>query len=274
MQLDTPAKQSLFATVRIEVESLSGEQSFGTGFIYQLHNQHRVWNFLVTCRHVVEYGRRAHLFFTRADVQSATPRVGERKQIEVDDLQARWYFHPDPKIDIAVAPIVSLVPEAPDGFVYLTAINQDALPTAATLRDMEVLEEVVFFGYPSGYYDHHNLLPIARRGITASPPQFDYDGRPEFLVDAAVYFGCSGSPVFVMNELPLWRRVTERRRYRFVFLGVITEVLRSAFDNDVGFIHPAAKAEGIATARLLNLGVAIKSQLVHETALRYIAAHS
>jgi hypothetical protein len=272
VKLDSPAKQCLFATVRLEVETASG-RSVGTAFVYQFHNGARQWNFLVTCRHVVENGVRAHLFFTGADSDHAVPTLGARRQIQVDNLEGKWFYHPDRKIDIAIAPIASLVPATGDSFVYLTAINEDALPRPQTWRELEVIEEVVFFGYPAGYYDHYNLLPIARRGITASPPHLDYDGRPEFLVDAAVYYGCSGSPVFIMSELPVWQRLAKRRHYRFVFLGVITEVLRCAVDGVVSFVHPAATAEGLATARLLNLGVVLKSHLVHDTAMQYIAAH-
>jgi hypothetical protein len=55
---------------------------------------------------------------------------------------------------------------------------------------------VLFIGYPDGRYDQANNLPILRAGKIASLPKVDFDGKPEFLIDAQVYRGSSGSPVF------------------------------------------------------------------------------
>ena len=57
-------------------------------------------------------------------------------------------------------------------------------------------EEIVFIGYPSGLRDEHNSTPLIRRGITASPIWNDFGNDPIFLIDAGVYPGSSGSPVF------------------------------------------------------------------------------
>lgn len=55
-------------------------------------------------------------------------------------------------------------------------------------------------GYPNGLWDSQNNLPIIRRGITATSVKKDYNGKKEFLIDAAVFPGSSGSPVFIFNE--------------------------------------------------------------------------
>jgi hypothetical protein len=52
--------------------------------------------------------------------------------------------------------------------------------------------------------DSANNLPIVRKSITATHPSIDYRERREFLIDAACFFGSSGSPVFrVPGRLPL-----------------------------------------------------------------------
>lgn len=54
-------------------------------------------------------------------------------------------------------------------------------------------------GYPNGIWDSTHNLPIIRRGITATHPKLKYNGKPEFVIDAACFPGSSGSPVFLAN---------------------------------------------------------------------------
>jgi hypothetical protein len=56
--------------------------------------------------------------------------------------------------------------------------------------------EVLFVGYPNDVYDQVNNLPVIRAGKIASMPKVDFNGKPEFLIDAHVWPGSSGSPVF------------------------------------------------------------------------------
>jgi hypothetical protein len=139
------------------------------------------------------------------------------------------------------------------------------IPSAEIVAKLDVIEEVIFVGYPAAYYDRVNLMPVTRQGLTASPIHFDYNGRPEFLVDGAVYFGSSGGPVFLIRQgMYVEGGQTIGGSNRFMLLGVISEVLRTTFDGQVGFIHPAATSEGVAAARLLNLGVVLKAHLIQE----------
>lgn len=62
---------------------------------------------------------------------------------------------------------------------------------------LTALEQIVTVGYPDDIWDSTNNLPVLRRGVTATHPKIDYQGKPEFLIDAAVYPGTSGSPVFL-----------------------------------------------------------------------------
>ena len=55
-------------------------------------------------------------------------------------------------------------------------------------------------GYPIGLSDQYNHKPIVRRGITASHPRKNYQGKKETLLDMACFPGSSGSPVFILNQ--------------------------------------------------------------------------
>lgn len=274
MNIDTPAKQVLFSTVRIQVET-AGDPWYGTAFVYGHGAVDAQTHFLVTCRHVVDGGGRGHVFFTRATGEGEAA-VGERIHVVIDDFQAKWFFHPDATIDLAVAPMSAFKRnDSCQDFIYATAIDNRVIPTAEQLRQLDVLEEVIFIGYPAGYYDQVNLLPLIRRGITASSIHLNYNGRPEFLVDGAAYFGSSGSPVFIIREhVDLFDKLRSMSKYRVHLLGVLSELQRATFLGQVNFIHPAATAEGVASARLLNLSVALKAHLIDETIAAYLERQS
>jgi hypothetical protein len=51
-------------------------------------------------------------------------------------------------------------------------------------------------GYPLGFSDELNNLPIVRRASIASAFDVDFEAMPCFLVDAQLHEGMSGSPVF------------------------------------------------------------------------------
>lgn len=55
-------------------------------------------------------------------------------------------------------------------------------------------------GYPDGLWDAVNNRPVLRRGVTATHPIKDYNGKKEFLIDAPAIPGTSGSPVFIIDE--------------------------------------------------------------------------
>jgi hypothetical protein len=106
--------------------------------------------------------------------------------------------------------------------LYYHAIDSQRIPDAATVRGFDALEDVLFVGYPSGVWDQVNLMPILRRGTTATPLELEFEGHKQFLIDAAVYPGSSGSPVFVVRDDPLRPRGDAARTIWFA--GVIAAV--------------------------------------------------
>jgi hypothetical protein len=59
--------------------------------------------------------------------------------------------------------------------------------------------QVTLVGYPYGYYDKKNALPIWKTGSVASEPEVNFGGKPLFLVDVSAFPGMSGSPVFAIS---------------------------------------------------------------------------
>ena len=119
----------------------------------------------------------------------------------------------------------------------------------------------MFIGYPSGVWDHVNLMPIMRRGTTATPMALNFEGRAEFLIDAAVYPGSSGSPVFVYQPDVL--RPNQSRK--FLFAGVIAAVFfREEANQLVPGPVPAHQNGVVMGSEMIDLGLVIKSEAVIE----------
>jgi Trypsin-like peptidase domain len=56
-------------------------------------------------------------------------------------------------------------------------------------------QTVSVVGYPLGWKDRANKLPVWKTGHIASEPEIDFDGDPRFLIDITGRPGMSGSPV-------------------------------------------------------------------------------
>ena len=68
------------------------------------------------------------------------------------------------------------------------------------MDEIDAIEDIIFIGYPNGIWDSVNNMPILRKGSTATHPCLNYNGKKEFMIDAACFPGSSGSPVLIFNE--------------------------------------------------------------------------
>jgi S1-C subfamily serine protease len=262
MEVNSIAKKLLFNTVRVDTVLLDGSEGSGTAFVVSHAHARGTHTFIVTNRHVVEDVARGGLVFTQG--KNSQPILGQRFQLNIDDFTAAWFMHPDPEVDLAVIPMRPLDAAAREQGVelYYHAIDSRLAPDAATLRDLDALEEVLFVGYPSGVWDQVNLMPIMRRGTTATPLALDFEGRPEFLIDAAVYPGSSGSPVFIY-EPEASRAVRGAARAKFHFAGVIAAVFfREEANHLVSVPVPANNMGAVMGSEMIDLGLVIKAQAV------------
>ncbi|MDW8336115.1 MAG: trypsin-like peptidase domain-containing protein [Tepidimonas sp.] len=259
--VDTPAKRLLFHTVRVQTELVGGGSGTGTAFVVEhVHARGRT-AFVVTNRHLVDDVVHGSLVFTCA--QDGQPRLGSRFEVRIDEFGEAWHRHPDPTIDLAVLPLAPLLQAAAaqGAALYVQPIATERLADAERLAALDALEEVWFVGYPSGVWDQVNALPILRRGTTATPPAVDFEGAPQFLIDAAVYPGSSGSPVFVRaaDGSGLW------------LAGVVAAVFfREESLRLTPQPVPASTALEAVGAEMIDLGLVVKAQAVRELLHDYL----
>jgi len=263
MQIDSAAKRLLFSTVRVDTELQDGSSGSGTAFVITHRHARGSTPFIVTNRHLVEGVRRGGLIFTQQ--REGRPDYGRSFQLNIDDFPAAWFFHPDAQTDLAIIPLRPLERAARDLGVelYYQSIDSRCIPDAVQMRDFDALEEILFVGYPSGIWDQVNLMPILRRGTTATPLELDFEGRKQFLIDAAVYPGSSGSPVFVVRDDPLRARAAGARTIWFV--GVVAAVFFRHEKNDIVSLPiPASQGRCAVVTEMIDLGLILKAESVRE----------
>ena len=139
--------------------------------------------------------------------------------------------------------------------IFYRTVDQSIIPKDEQIEYFAAIENVTFIGYPSGLYDNVNKLPIIRQGITATPIWNQFNGESVFLIDAGVFPGSSGSPVFIYNRGSYPTKDGIVIGDRLLFIGVISETMvRNEAD----------------TKSYLDLGKVIGSKVMYEEVTKFI----
>ena len=134
--------------------------------------------------------------------------------------------------------------------MFFRSINPELIPDNDTVKTLGAIEEITFVGCPSGIFDDVHSMPLIRRGITASPIWNDFEGQPFFIIDAGVFPGSSGSPVFIYNQGSYATNKGITIGTRVFFVGIITSAFISGDEEK--------------NRAFLGLGKVIKSQKLKE----------
>lgn len=194
------SEQLCYCTTRIECTSAT-QRSTGTGFFFAFNGSDgRTVPILVTNRHVFEGYTNSTFLMTRAD-SDGTPINGQNMTMNIEGLQDLVRYHPDPNVDLCAIPIAVFINAAYENGkrLFYRTLTADQLPRQEQLNELTAIEDIIMIGYPNGLWDSVNNLPLVRKGITATHPNVDYEGRKEFVIDAACFNGSSGSPVLIFN---------------------------------------------------------------------------
>lgn len=277
MQVKTIAEQLFFTTVRIDTVAANGAQCAGTGFLFAHSVDEQTYPFVVTNKHVVNDMKSGALTFLQRNGE--VPRLGEGYRLAINDWQNAWFGHPSADIDIAICPFLPLEAyiKAQNIALFYRYVSSELIPTSQQVTELDAVESVTFIGYPNGVWDSKNLLPIARRGTTASPIEVDFEGTPRFLIDASVFGGSSGSPVFILDHGP---RVSKDGGIGFGatcfhFVGVIAAVFfRTQLNSIIAVPIPTQVQPMAQQQEMIDLGIVFKARTVVETIEAFLRAHS
>lgn len=187
-------------TTPIELLNNDSLVSQGTGF-YVAHKYEEIdVVFLVTNYHVLTGSspveNKQHIGnnikFNLHISKDSPEKVKEfRLPLYTKDGNPIWLINQNnTEADLAIIPMPSIVYQDAD---IVNCINEkwskNELKVRTTTRTAVV-------GYPYGYYDKKNSLPIWKTGSIASEPDVDFDGKKLIVLDISAFPGMSGAPVF------------------------------------------------------------------------------
>ena len=249
MEFSKFEEQVFFTTTRISIPNEDGKtSSIGTGFLINapLHDsQNRSVTLLISNKHVfVNPSKNINFNFNKKN-GDGTPDYGNIHTFTAKDFSAIYTEHPDKDIDLACINASDIT--QPEHNVYfknlttefLSDFNEDLLFPGL---------DVWFVGYPDNRFDVGNNLPLLRRGYISSIPKLNFNKRKQFVIDAQVFQGSSGSPVFA----PI--------NGQFKLLGVVTETMIK--HGQLQAIPALQNSLGVQ--QILGLGIVIKSTSVKE----------
>lgn len=265
------AGNMIYTTVRILTTGDHG-MGAGTGFIFNLQSEEQKNTaaglpFLITNRHVVENTSIGMLmFFKSFDNELSAAVMDKPTALYLTDFPDFWFNHPDDTIDLCATFIGGQIIKSETQLghrLFFRGVTEDLIPNT---EDIDAIEDVYMIGYPNAIMDDHNLIPVVRKGITATPWTANYKGKRSFLVDISVFPGSSGSPIFLMDQT----RDDYDKTKRVYFMGVMSAGYSIANSNKlVEQYIPTSKEPIHETKEMLDLGIAIKSSCVIEMLRAY-----
>ncbi|MGI8654549.1 MAG: S1 family peptidase [Pyrinomonadaceae bacterium] len=239
--------------------------STGTGFFCRfLESEDRYFPAIVTNKHVVKGSVYGQLWLNLADA-NGQHLAGRHESFRIGEFESAWIKHPDPEVDLCILLIGEIVNNlrALGKNLYFISLDKSLILTSAELAELTALEEIVMIGYPNGIWDSVNNMPIIRRGITATHPNLPYNGKQEFMIDAACFPGSSGSPIFLFN---VGGYVTKSGNVmlgssRIKLLGILYAGPQHTATGEIEIVNVPTQQRAVAFSRIPNnLGLVIKAQ--------------
>lgn len=251
-------------TTRLEGKLPDGKVSVGTGFFYAFKIDGKDIPVIITNKHVIEDCN--ELIFTINELDENNQRSNTQHittGFAKDALTNYVILHPDEDVDLCVimfGPILNRLDKAEGKKYYLRWIDASLIPDENEWQSFSSLEEITMIGYPNGIWDKVNNLPVARRGITATHPKINYDGRSEFLIDTAVFPGSSGSPIYLFNQGSYATDKGITMGTRIKLLGINYAVYTHTAEGDITIKKTPTTSKPITETQVPNnLGIIIKS---------------
>ena len=265
------SEQLSYSTIRIECQYIDGSSGTGTGYFFLLKEDEAAKTHVpvvITNKHVVKNSKKIRFLFTKAN-SSNEPLDQEHFDIFFDSSNFPIFNHPEVDVDLCAIPIQPFIEEAKNRgeMLFYIPLNKSILPTKEQVENFSAMEEIIMIGYPNGIWDSKNNKPIFRNGVTATHPNIDYNGKKEFLIDAACFPGSSGSPVFIFNEGGYRDKKgnTYMGQSRIILLGTLYAGPQQTTTGEIQVVDVPTSQKAISVSNIpINLGLIIKSERIIE----------
>lgn len=244
----------MYATTRL----VSSTGSTGTGFFLSFRVDGNEIPVLITNKHVVNYNPDETitcLFHTEKNGIAAG-------NIQIE-MHTKWVFHQEYDLCFTfINPFAEQLLKSKGIKLLIARIEEDLIWNNEKLNELNAIEDVVMFGYPIGISDEVNNFPLFRKGITASHPAVDFNGKGIGAVDMACFPGSSGSPIFVLNQGGYSDKMGNFNiASRVILLGVLFSGSYYNIEGSVEIVDiPTSKAAISNTPSMINIGYYVKAQ--------------
>lgn len=199
-------------TTPIEVQFSDGRLVQGSGFFYyefapdDKKGQGPHWvaiknMYVVTAKHVVQPNRLNQLVKFTYAIRVGTQDGVAWHRIELDrsELSKRLHLCHNESVDVAVVDVTGNLNTEEKNLIERRAqmlapnsVFSDRFPDKSEIH-VQPGDDVIVIGYPLGFFDTFNKLPILKTGILNTPVGLHFNGLDAFLIDFRYYEGSSGS---------------------------------------------------------------------------------
>jgi hypothetical protein len=232
-------EQIQFSTLRLELVDDAGQpKGIGTGFLVKAdlrNNPGSAVILLVSNKHVFEGSKGFVVAFHKRKPSLNEPDLGQIYRFQAKDYSGAYFAHLNPNVDLACVNISTVI-EQLHAQIYYKFLDQSLFANFSE-PDLDAGQRVIFVGYPDNRYDQVHNLPIIRSGVIASHPKVDFNGEPQFIIDAQVFPGSSGSPVFLNVKEAQFNRgqiILGGGQSPYIFIGVVSATMIR--NNVVNFV--------------------------------------
>lgn len=256
--MSTLFEQLLYTTLRIECKDNDGNLTgIGTGFLLSRPVSGDKYKlYLVSNKHILIGTPKILVSFICKE--NGEPQHQRVHKVEIQGVDQAVKGHPDPEVDIAAIECTGMLVNMIDR-IYYKHIPYELLADFDE-PELSIAENVYFVGYPAGRFDTSNNLPLMRIGMIASHPKFDFNGKPQFVIDAQVFPGSSGSPVYIDLTYENFRngRIVVGER-KLKLLGIVAQTM---LRNNV--LQAVPTSTNYVMQEVMGLGIVFKSTAIKE----------
>lgn len=257
-------EQLAHCTVRIETDL-----GTGTGFFYRMALDQGGVHIpvIITNKHVIHGSSKGRFLISRAGA-NGLPDLTRHESYIFENFSSNWFPDPVDGIDLCAMPIAPILIEAQKRglTLFYKSLDSSLIPSPKELDELNAIEDITMIGYPNGLWDEVHNMPIFRRGITATHPRLDWNGKPEFLIDAACFPGSSGSPVFLFNQGGYFSRAgLTLGGVRLKLLGVLYAGPQHTVTGEIQIVTVPIVDKPVAFSTIPNnLGMVIRATALRE----------
>lgn len=217
----------IFAVCMLFQVSGSNVVGSATGFFYENNDN----LYLVTNRHVVEFSindPRSKLVFSLHTDSSDLSKMRQFDVLLNQNGNIMWFGCEDTIIDVVAIPLNPTI--LTNGIGVIKPLSAKNFPPEG--MSLGVGDQLLAVGYPLGFTDEKNKIPIVKSCIISTPIEVPFDGYPMMVIEGNLQKGMSGSPIITkpssiltMNNSLMFSQTPE-----FFFIGIHSATFHKAID--------------------------------------------